>query len=69
MLFFNTIFIFQPQGLCEKTPQLARAGILNPVSRLATLGRIQYATCLGEFEPTEPKITVKIGCKLHKLVV
>jgi len=69
MLFFNAIFIFQSQDLCEKTPQLARAGILNPLGRLATLGRIQYATCLGEFKPTEPKITVKIECKLHKLVV
>jgi len=69
MLFLNTIFIFQPQGLCEKTPQLARAGIVNPLGRLATLGRIQCATCSGELKPTEPKITVKIECKLHKLIV
>jgi hypothetical protein len=51
--FFYTTVIFQPQGLCEKTPQFARAGILNLQGRLATLGKMQYATFLGEFKPTE----------------
>jgi hypothetical protein len=53
----------------KKTTKLARAGILNILGRFATLGKMQYATCLGDFKSTEPKITVKIQCKLHKLVV
>jgi hypothetical protein len=50
--FFNTTGIFQPQGLCEKTPQLARAGILTFLGRLATLGKIQYASSSEKFKPT-----------------
>jgi hypothetical protein len=51
-MIFCTTVIFQPQGL-EKTPQFARAGILYLQDRLATFGKIQYTTCVGEFKPTE----------------